>query len=302
MAAKVTAYEQIFAINSGGAAHTDSDGIVYQERSKKYGNADHQSWVKLHMGTVPESDRNIYNDYEYSNDGSSIEYDLPIKNDGLYVLIAKFAYSFPTKSELTLNSDVQLLSNLDLIKLCGNRGKICDVYFYFCVSAKTLYFQNQSSPIQDEKIHFKIIRSSKSYVRDSSRISGLVLLKGTLGEIRKLASSATHALLFFDPAHTHPKCLPTPSLLNETQTIQEEIQPAMPSCEQMDIKFEKLQSELASQATKMDQANRVVLEVQTEQVNLGLQISEISKQLTEIHNLLQKSVGDTKFIVADSEI
>jgi Malectin domain len=106
MAVKVIAFDQIFAINAGGAAHTDEDGIIYQERDSKHGFWDQLSQNTLHMGTVPESDKNIYRYYEYK-DHSPINYHLPLENDGLYVLIAKFTCSFNAErltSHITLNT------------------------------------------------------------------------------------------------------------------------------------------------------------------------------------------------------
>jgi hypothetical protein len=67
MATKAIAFEQIYALNCGGEAHTDSDGIVYQTRSE---NVKRDNWDvtkdTYDIGTVPKSDKPIYYSCEYT--------------------------------------------------------------------------------------------------------------------------------------------------------------------------------------------------------------------------------------------
>jgi Malectin domain len=202
VATRVIAYEQIYAINAGGEHdHTDSDGIHYEKRtiSKTH------KWHRGIGGNIPKSDEPIY---QYVDFGAKIKYDLPMKSDGLYVLITKFSYANSYSANLdimnmSLNHDLRLLSNVDQFLQCGGFGKICDKYFYFCVSDQILYYKDQSSLIQNEKISIDFNGGNKN-----SFIAGLVLLKGSLGEKRKLNSSATREEMYFDPLKTHPRCLP----------------------------------------------------------------------------------------------
>jgi Malectin domain len=216
MAIRVIAYEQIYAINAGGKQdHTDSDGIHYEKKTA----ADTVKWSStLDFDNVPESDKPIY---QYVDYGAKIKYDLPIKSDGLYVLIAKFSYANYKNTNfeilnVSLNHDLPLLSNVDQFLQCGGFGKICDKYFYFCVSDQKLYYKDQSSLIQNKKIDIEIRQ-----VKNSASIAGLVLLKGSLGEKRKLISSATREEMYFDPLKTHPKCLPPPITVSDTQNTME---------------------------------------------------------------------------------
>jgi Malectin domain len=219
MATYVIAFEQIIAINSGGEAQTDADGIVYQKYDQNPG----VWWNVLELGNVPESDRDIYRLIHNTNKPlSPIKYDIPLKSDGFYLLIAKFSYAWYERREtqsMVLNNQIQLLSNVSLVDLCGGNGKICDVYYYFCVSDKTLYYKNQSVLIQNEKIHIEI-----RPVIGFANIAGLVLLKGTLGEHQKLVSSATSELVNFDPlntVNTNSKCLTAPSIVKQLHKTQE---------------------------------------------------------------------------------
>jgi Malectin domain len=219
MATNIIAFEQMYAVNSGGEAHTDSDGIEYQ----KIKSVNPANWSKISdfdFGNVPVSDLPIYRtiDRSYHNK-PPIQYNISVQSDGLYVLIAKFSYGDYNNEllNMSLNNEIQLLPNVDLRKLCGGPKKICDEYFYLCVVENTLYYGNKSSAIQHEEILIKI-HSAASY----ANIAGLVLLKGDLGEQTKLKSSATNRSLDFNPKNMHPKCLSTASLHSELQKFKEE--------------------------------------------------------------------------------
>jgi hypothetical protein len=63
LASKAVAFKQIYAVNSGGKALTDSDGIKYQARvSGRYNFIAHP---KFDFSKVPESDRNIYKSFAF---------------------------------------------------------------------------------------------------------------------------------------------------------------------------------------------------------------------------------------------
>jgi hypothetical protein len=196
MATNVVAFKQIFAINAGGEAHTDSDGIVYQRGVDKHT----RSVFNFDPGNIPDKDKLIYHNFEYSIKPDQLQYDLPLNTDGLYLLIAKFATDGNTKeTDMTLNGKIKLLSNVNLFELCGDY-KTCDIYFYFCITDGTLYYQNQSTLLQNE-IHIEI-RPIKSQIY----LSGLVLLEGTMGESQKLVSSNTNELLDFDQTKFYQRC------------------------------------------------------------------------------------------------
>jgi hypothetical protein len=103
---------------------------------------------------------------------------------------------------LTLNNEIQLMSNVDQFSQCGGVEIICDEYMYFCVADNTLYFNHESTLVQNGEIHIELRR-----LKRHAFIAGLVLLKGSLGEERKLMSSAKNERMHFDPTKTHSKCL-----------------------------------------------------------------------------------------------
>jgi Malectin domain len=217
LASKVIAFEQIYAINAGGPNHTDSDGIVYV--NKTLGKII-QFKLNLGLDNVPESDRPIYKWTDHTL-SSYFQYDIPLKSDGLYVLIEKIADFGAQQRDivnLTINNEVQLQTKMDQNIQCGGTSdyRICDEYFYFCVVNKNLYFKNQTTSIRNEEIHIKL-----SSVKGYGHISGLVLLKGTLGESHKLKGSAAKDPMFFDPSKMDPRCI-TQREVNELKKNLEE--------------------------------------------------------------------------------
>ena len=65
----------IFAVNCGGDAHVDSNGIRYQKDS-------------LEIGRVSDLDAVLYQTERYHH--ANFGYDIPITEDGDYVLVLKF--------------------------------------------------------------------------------------------------------------------------------------------------------------------------------------------------------------------
>jgi hypothetical protein len=203
LATKVIAWEQIYAAYSGNITHTDSDGIVYEtiqgfKTSTMNG---------LDIGMVPESDRILYNRSKWirAND-PSIAFKIPLTNDGYYVIIAKFPLGWCSSAQdimdRTLNGKIRLLTNVESCSLTGGHLKTIDKYFFFCVANETVHYKNQTSQIRDGHIHIEY-RS----VQNEAYISGLVLLKGSLGESGNLISSNANEEFYFDPLKMHPMCL-----------------------------------------------------------------------------------------------
>jgi Malectin domain len=199
----VIAFEKVYAINAGGDAITDTDGIEYQGRDPN----NFTTWRNLDLTNIAETDREIYKTIDRLNSGQPITkliYNMPLKSDGFYALITKFSYAWMENrcsQNMTLNDELQLLPSFDVYKLCGGYGKICDVYKYFCVKDKRLYFENQSTYIRNGKISVEVNRE-----KGFTSIAALVLLKGTLEERHTLKNSVTHETLFFDSSKMNPKC------------------------------------------------------------------------------------------------
>jgi Malectin domain len=306
MATNTIAFEQIYAINAGGEAHTDADDIIYR---KDVDREPHKWHWDLDIGDVPESDRDLYVSYVRTNNtGVLLRFNLPLKTDGFYVLIAKYFFVGNENEDIanmTLNDNIELLSIVDWYHQCGGNARSCDVYFYFCVAENILYHKNQSTLVWNEKIHIDIVR-----VSGVATISGLVLLKGDLGEHKKLTSSSTQESVDFDPAKMHPKCLKSvkrdcgeayknatdffrskirSSIANVNQHLNlktscmEKVDQANRNIEVLKGESRKMQAEIKLRTDKMTR------EVQAEVASLKLDILDLSNQLRELRNLLLES-------------
>ena len=88
-ALEVTAVgEVVWAVNCGGDAHVDVFGVHYQRDWLNVGHASSHG-RSIVIRRVPQSDQILYQTERYHT--TNFAYDLPIKNDGEYVLVMKFS-------------------------------------------------------------------------------------------------------------------------------------------------------------------------------------------------------------------
>ena len=88
-ALEVTAVgEVVWAVNCGGDAHVDLFGVHYQRDILNVGHASSHG-RSITIRRVPPQDQILYQTERYHT--SNFAYDLPIKNDGDYVLVMKFS-------------------------------------------------------------------------------------------------------------------------------------------------------------------------------------------------------------------
>ena len=78
----------IFAVNCGGDAHVDSNGIRYQKDSLEIGTASDYGRQYLTVGRVSDLDAVLYQTERHHH--ANFGYDIPITEDGDYVLVLKF--------------------------------------------------------------------------------------------------------------------------------------------------------------------------------------------------------------------
>jgi Malectin domain len=306
MATNVIAFEQIYAVNAGGEAHTDSDGIVYRGREGR--NKNFNRFGTVLIGNVPVRDREVYHNYEFSLETDPpLRYDVPLKTDGLYLLIAKFFNGLDTKQNyMTLNNHINMLSNVHLAQLCGGKYNTCDKYFYFCVTGNNLHYQNQSTLIQNNEIHIEF-----NSLTERTFVSGLVLLKGALGERQKLISSNTNDFLDFDLKNMDPRCSkPTgkvqaqdelradinceESLKNITDLLEE----SRSSCKNTQLELERLQTQLNKSSNllqkNMDSCCEMSWTNLTELLN-----PQVSQIYTEMKSLATKTNKNIEALQTD---
>lgn len=87
----------IFAVNAGGEAHVDSYGILYQRDFNRVG-TESDYGKKLSIQRVKPHDQILYQTERYSQ--TTFGYDIPIMQDGDYVMVLKFSEVYFTNSGL----------------------------------------------------------------------------------------------------------------------------------------------------------------------------------------------------------
>jgi hypothetical protein len=176
----------IFAINAGGDAHTDINGIRFQRDPLKVGIASDYGKHLLSVGRVHPSDQILYQTERYHH--STFGYDIPITEDGNYVMVLKFCevyFNAPNMKvfDVVLNGDHTIISDLDIHDKVGH-GVAYDEMVPFKVAngAKLLVYNNQESEIRGGKIRVEFI---KGY-RDNPKVNAILVMKGEIEDVPQL--------------------------------------------------------------------------------------------------------------------
>lgn len=175
----------IYAINAGGEGHTDSHGIKYERDPlmSKVGTAS-DFGKQLLIGRVPANDQILYQTERYHH--STFGYDIPVKEDGDYVLVLKFSevyFNAPNMKvfDVVLNGDHTIVADLDIFDHVG-RGVAHDEFIPFSVSKGRLLYNEEESDIRGGKIRVEFI---KGY-RDNPKINAIYVMKGSVDDVPKL--------------------------------------------------------------------------------------------------------------------
>ena len=110
--------EVIYAVNAGGEGHTDSFGIRYARDPLmgKVGTASDYG-KQLIIGRVNNMDQILYQTERYHH--STFGYEIPISEDGHYVMILKFCEVYFNSPNMKVSTLVWLFS---FLLICGDIG------------------------------------------------------------------------------------------------------------------------------------------------------------------------------------
>lgn len=99
-------HQLIFSINAAGSEHTDSNGIYYSKDSHFYELTDGRSDYGSHyIHGVKLQDRILYRTEKW---GPKFSYNIPIEDDGQYLLVLKFCeVHFTTTNSRVSKSKIQ---------------------------------------------------------------------------------------------------------------------------------------------------------------------------------------------------
>lgn len=107
--------EVIWAVNCGGEAHVDVFGVHYQRDFLNVGHASSHG-TKMDIRRVPQPDRILYQTERYNT--NNFAYDLPVKNDGDYVLVMKFSEVWFTEANRKVNIVCEFVLLFSSVRCC----------------------------------------------------------------------------------------------------------------------------------------------------------------------------------------
>ena len=85
-------FSVVYAINCGGGVHTDSNGILYHADPLEHEGISSDYGLGFEIRRISEMDQLLYQSERYST--SNFIYNIPITEDGTYVLVLKFSEVF----------------------------------------------------------------------------------------------------------------------------------------------------------------------------------------------------------------
>merc|ERR1712156_1110978 len=178
-AVKNLANKVVYAVNCGGDSHVDILGVHFSKDSNKVGTASDYG-KQLLIGRVPEDDQILYQTERYHT--STFGYDIPVSEDGRYLLVLKFSevyFNAPNMKvfDVVLNGDLTIASDLDVFERVG-RGVAHDEYIEFEVKDGKILYEGDESEISAGKIRVEFI---KSY-RDNPKVNAIIVGKGSLSD------------------------------------------------------------------------------------------------------------------------
>jgi hypothetical protein len=172
-------YQLIYAVNAGGGAHVDVNGIQYEKDVNNIGEKDRWSTP---VYNVANKDIELYRTMHRGQ--KPFNFEIPILGDGKYWLILKFIQSASYRSmNVTLNNHL-ILRNFNAASKAG-QFTAYDEFIYFTICNNQLIYQNELSNINDRKIDLNF----KDRNEEFAMVSAIVLLKGNIEEISKLKQS-----------------------------------------------------------------------------------------------------------------
>jgi len=180
----------IYAINAGGESLTDTYGIRYQRDPLRSVGTASDYGKQLLIGRVPEDDQILYQTERYHT--STFGYDIPVSEDGWYLLVLKFSevyFNAPNMKvfDVVLNGDLTIASDLDVFERVG-RGVAHDEYIEFEVKSGKILFEGDETEITRGKMRVEFI---KSY-RDNPKVNAIILIKGKLSDWPQLPPLPTN--------------------------------------------------------------------------------------------------------------
>ncbi|KAH9284620.1 Malectin [Echinococcus granulosus] len=174
----------VFAINCGGDAHVDSNGVWYAADFNNRGIASGHG-LNLVMHRAHESDAVLYQTERY--DTSSFYYEFPLPADGQYVLHLKFSevwFQHPNGKvfSVELNGGLRIIKDLDIFQKVGF-SVAHDENIPFTIRDGSIVVGDAIVKLSsDEKLRITFVKGS----HDNPKVNAIALFKNSIEDIPKL--------------------------------------------------------------------------------------------------------------------
>lgn len=182
----------VFAVNAGGEAHVDVNGITFQKDPLEVGTASDYGRQYLSIGRAPDADAILYQTERYHH--STFGYNVPVLEDGDYVLVLKFCevyFNAPGMKvfDVTLNNVHTIISYLDIFEKVG-KAVAHDEYIPFRISQGTVLVNDEESELIDKTVRVEFIKGSL----DNPKVNAIYVMKGYLDDVPMLSSPFSESI------------------------------------------------------------------------------------------------------------
>ncbi|XP_032899559.1 malectin isoform X1 [Amblyraja radiata] len=174
----------VWAINAGGETHTDVHGIQFKRDplEGKIGRASDYGMRLPIFRSMPE-DQILYQTERYNEE--TFGYDIPIKEEGDYVLVLKFAEVYFAQSQqkvfdVRLNGQHVVVKDLDIFDKVGH-STAHDELVTFSVRKGKLSVQGEVSTFNGKLL----VEFVKGYY-DNPKVCAMCIIKGSVEDVPKL--------------------------------------------------------------------------------------------------------------------
>lgn len=175
--------EVIWAVNCGGEAHTDIQGITYQKDLLRVGVAsDYGRSLQMIQRVLPQ-DQIVYQTERYHT--TNFAYEVPINRDGEYVLVVKFCevwFTEPNQKvfDVTLNGQITIIDGLDIFAKVG-RGVAHDEIIPFSIKNGILRVRDETTSLNG-KLLIEFVKLEK----DNPKVNAIYVMRGTVDDVPRL--------------------------------------------------------------------------------------------------------------------
>lgn len=171
----------VYAVNCGGEAHIDSNGVEYRADKNKVGTASDFGRM-LTIARANPNDQILYQTERYHF--KTFSYDFPVNREGDYVLVLKFSEVYFSSAgnkvfDVELNGQT-VVEDLDIFERVG-KGVAHDEIVPFSIRGRQVHVGDTLVPFNG-----KISVAFKKGSKDNPKVNAFYVARGSTSDVPKL--------------------------------------------------------------------------------------------------------------------